>query len=63
MPLQSSAVPGPISRTLVSQRLKLHYLDWGKPSAPPIVLVHGGRDNCHTWDWLAPHLAQRFRVI
>ena len=63
MPHETSAAPRPTSHTLVSQRLRLHYLAWGNEAAPPIVLVHGGRDNCHTWDWLAPHLARRWRVI
>ena len=37
---------GPTSRIYFSQRLRLHYVDWGNPSAPPLLLVHGGRDHC-----------------
>ena len=36
--------PGPTSRIYLSQRLRLHYVDWGNASAPPLLLVHGGRD-------------------
>ena len=36
---------GPTSRYYISQRLRLHYVDWGNPDAPPLLLVHGGRDH------------------
>ncbi len=46
-------MPGPTSHSFVSQRLRLHYVDWGNQGAPPLVLVHGGRDHCRNWDWVA----------
>ena len=55
--------PSPISRTYISQRLRLHYVEWGNPDAPPLVLLHGGRDHCRSWDWVARRLADRFHVI
>ena len=51
--------PGPTSRIFFSQRLRLHYVDWGNPDAPPLLLVHGGRDHCRNWDWVAEALRQR----
>ena len=47
----------------MSQRLRLNYLDWGNPSAPPLVLLHGSRDHAHNWDWVARRLQDRFHVI
>lgn len=42
-----SAQPaGPTSHSFISQRLRLHYVDWGNAEAPPLVLVHGGQDHC-----------------
>ena len=55
--------PGPTSRNFISQRLKLHYVDWGNPDAPPLMLLHGGRDHCRSWDWVAGRLASRYHVI
>jgi len=55
--------PGPTSRIYFSQRLRLHYVDWGNPSAPPLVLVHGGRDHCRNWDWVAAELRRDWHVI
>lgn len=54
---------GPTSHSFVSQRLRLHYVDWGSPHAPPILLVHGGRDHCRSWDWVARELRGDWRVI
>ncbi len=54
---------GPVSHSFISQRLRLHYVEWGSPDAPPIMLVHGGRDHCRSWDWVARDLAADWRVI
>ena len=53
----------PTSRTYTSQRLRLHYFDWGNPDAPPLVLVHGGRDHARNWDWVAGRLRDRWHII
>ena len=54
---------GPTSHFYVSQRLRLHYVDWGNETAPPLLLVHGGRDHCRNWDWVAQRLRDRYHVI
>src|SRR5262249_20512706 len=43
--------------------LALHYVEWGAPSAPPVVLLHGITGHATTWDHLAGVLADRHRVI
>jgi pimeloyl-ACP methyl ester carboxylesterase len=55
--------PGPTSRTYFSQRLRLHYVDWGNPERPALILLHGGRDHCRNWDWTAAALRDRWHVI
>ena len=59
----SPSNPGPTSRIYFSQRLRLHYVDWGNAEAPPLVLVHGGRDHCRNWDWVAGELRRDWHVI
>lgn len=54
---------GPTSNSFVSQRLRLHYADWGNPEAPPLLLLHGGRDHCRSWDWVAERLRRNWHVI
>ena len=56
-------MPGPTSHTFFSQRLRLHYVDWGNPTKPPLVLLHGGRDHCRNWDWAAAALRDDWHVI
>ena len=53
----------PTSHSYISQRLRLHYFDWGNPDAPPLVLVHGGRDHARNWDWVAGRLRDRWHII
>jgi pimeloyl-ACP methyl ester carboxylesterase len=53
----------PTSRRYVSQRLKLHYADWGNAAAPPLILMHGGRDHCRSLDWIARDFARDYHVI
>ncbi len=54
---------GPVSHSYISQRLRLHYVDWGNSDAPPLILVHGGRDHCRNWDWVAQNLRRDWHVI
>lgn len=54
---------GPTSQSFISQRTRLHYADWGNPDAPPLILQHGGRDHCRSWDWVAEELRADWHVI
>lgn len=54
---------GPTSHFFFSQRLRLHYVDWGNEGAEPLLLVHGGRDHCRNWDWVARRLRDRYHII
>jgi pimeloyl-ACP methyl ester carboxylesterase len=57
------SLSGPTSQTFISQRLRLHYADWGNPDAPLLILQHGGRDHCRSWDWVAQELRHDWHVI
>lgn len=54
---------GPTSNTFISQRLRLHYVDWGNADKPPLLLIHGGRDHCRSWDWTAEALREDWHII
>ena len=56
-------MPGPTSHSFFSQRLRLHYVDWGNPTKPPLLLLHGGRDHCRNWDWTAAALREDWHII
>jgi pimeloyl-ACP methyl ester carboxylesterase len=63
MPDESVDIIGPSSSFYVSQRLRLHFVDWGNESAPPMLLLHGGRDHARSWDWVARDLRRDYHVI
>ncbi len=54
---------GPTSHLYFSQRLRLHYVDWGNEGAPPLLMIHGGRDHCRNWDWVAERMRGRYHII
>jgi pimeloyl-ACP methyl ester carboxylesterase len=53
----------PTSHSYYSERLRLHYADWGNSQAPHMLLVHGVQDHCHSWDWFADHYADDYHVL
>ena len=54
---------GPASHIYFSQRLRLHYVDWGNDNASPMLMIHGGRDHCRNWDWTAQALRDEYHII
>ncbi|MEM7411513.1 MAG: alpha/beta hydrolase [Myxococcota bacterium] len=56
-------VVGPASHFYVSQRLRLHYVDWGNEQKPLLLLVHGNRDHARSWDWVAQELRHDWHVV
>ncbi|MBR0777494.1 alpha/beta hydrolase [Bradyrhizobium diazoefficiens] len=53
----------PQDRFYESHGLRLHYADWGNHGALPVILVHGGRDHCRSWDLIARSLQPHFHVL
>ncbi|MEO8601274.1 MAG: alpha/beta hydrolase [bacterium] len=43
--------------------VRLHYLDWGNPTLPAALFLHGGSAHAHWWDFTLPLLADRFHCI
>jgi pimeloyl-ACP methyl ester carboxylesterase len=56
-------IVGPTSHYFYSQRLKLHYVDWGSADKPALLLIHGGRDHARNWDWVAQELRRDYHII
>ncbi|MEV5707511.1 alpha/beta hydrolase [Actinoallomurus sp. NPDC052274] len=49
--------------TVRTTYLHIAYEEWGDPSDPAIVLVHGWPDDVHCWEQVVPHLTRTHRVI
>lgn len=43
--------------------LRFHYLEWGDPGAPPMLLLHGGNQTGHSWDLVSLHFSDRYHII
>jgi pimeloyl-ACP methyl ester carboxylesterase len=41
----------------------IHYLSWGDPARPGLVLIHGGAAHAHWWSFLAPLLTSSYYVV
>ena len=62
--VQSAATAGialpeivlPDARDLLLGRMRFHYLDWGIAGLAPVVFLHGGGLNAHTWDLVCASL-------
>ncbi len=61
--MSTQRIIGPTSHYYYSQRLKLHYVDWGNPDKPLLALIHGGRDHTRNLDWVAQALRDDYHII
>ena len=52
----------PRDKWLETDRIRLHYRDWGG-SGQPLVLLHGLASTCRIWDLVAPILSEDFAVV
>lgn len=46
----------PQDRYIESQGVRLHYAEWGDPKMETLLLVHGNRDQCRSWDFFVAEL-------
>jgi esterase len=53
----------PESHHIVLNRMRFHYLDWGVKGRPPIIFLHGGGLNAHTWDVVCLMLRRQYYCL
>lgn len=53
----------PEDKFVTANGLKLHYLDWGNPSKPKMLLLHGGAQTAHSWDFFALGMRNEYHII
>lgn len=59
----SAAKASPKSARVKVNGINIHYLEWGDPKAPPVVLLHGLRGHAHSWDDFSLALSDKYRVL
>jgi esterase len=60
--LDASEIVLPRDHQIIIGPARFHYLDWGG-NGHPILFLHGGGLNAHTWDVVALMLRNRYRCI
>src|SRR5215472_17225117 len=60
--LKPSAVTLPEDHQVIIGSMRFHYLDWGG-GGPPLLFLHGGGLNAHTWDAVCVMLRDFFRCV
>lgn len=53
----------PESHHIVIGRMRFHYLDWGNSARHPILFLHGGGLNAHTWDVVCLMLRTNYHCL
>ena len=60
--LRPAAINLPEDHQVIIGSLRFHYLDWGG-DGPPLLFLHGGGLNAHTWDVVCVMLRDRYHCI
>jgi esterase len=53
----------PSAKTVLVDKLRFRYLDWGNEALRPILFLHGGALTAHTWDLCCLALREEFHCI
>ena len=53
----------PVNKFVDANGLRFHYLEWGEPSNPTLLLLHGICQQCHSWDFISLALSHQYRVL
>ena len=53
----------PEDKSVTVGGLKLHYLDWGIADKPKMLLLHGGAQTAHSWDFFALSMRADYHVV
>ena len=53
----------PEDRWVEVNGMKLHYLEWGDPDKPTIVMLHGIQQQAHSWDFISLPLSVDYRIV
>ncbi len=53
----------PQDRFVDANGMRFHYLEWGDADKPPMLLLHGFAQTCHSWDFVALGFSDEYRII
>ena len=61
--LNPPAIVLPTDHFVQLGKMRFHYLDWGNPHLPHLIMVHGGGLTAHTWDMAALLLRDKYHLV
>ena len=53
----------PAAHHVILRGMRFHYVDWGTQGLPPVLFLHGGGLNVHTWDLVCAALKTERRCL
>lgn len=53
----------PADRNVRVNGMNFHYLEWGDPVNPTILMLHGGSQQAHSWDFVSLPLSEQYHVV
>ena len=53
----------PADRFVDANGLRFHYLEWGDPSNPTVLMLHGASQQGHSWDFISLPLSTDYHVL
>ena len=53
----------PTDKTVHANGLNFHYLEWGNPGKPDILMLHGVSQQAHSWDFVSLALSDRYHIM
>jgi pimeloyl-ACP methyl ester carboxylesterase len=53
----------PEDKFVQANGMRLHYLDWGNHDKPKMLLLHGGAQSAHSWDFFALAMRDHFHIV
>ena len=53
----------PVDRSVQANGMNFHYLEWGQPGNPLILMLHGGSQQAHSWDFVSLALSEHYHVL
>ncbi len=53
----------PTDRNVQVNGMNFHYLEWGQAGNPLVVMLHGGSQQAHSWDFVSLPLSEDYHII
>ncbi len=53
----------PEDKFVEANGMRLHYLDWGNPDKPKMLLLHGGAQSAHSWDFFSLAMRDHLHIV